>query len=267
LLPEPLRRFYKESLILQTANKDSRKQAVSCWIGELGELDATPGQKAISGIKGFMSSPFDEIRLPYAKTASKFARRSSYIGTVNEEAYLNDTTGNRRFLPIALSSMKIDWSEEEKNQLWAQTWKAYSDGEQWWPTSAEAALFEEQVVEHESVSHIEELIRRRMLWKQAHLIKGRSTISSIVERLFPNRSQPISTGELNVAGAALLKVWRDHGAYEEGGVLWFGTSWGKQRVHKANGKNRGYLCPSIVNHDVDDDPEAFEEPLSVEDLI
>jgi hypothetical protein len=271
LLPAPLRRFYKESLILQTGNKDSRKQAVSCWIGELGELDATLSQKAISSIKGFMSSPFDEIRLPYRRTASNFARRSSYIGTVNEEAYLNDTTGNRRFLPIALSSMKIDWGEEEKNQLWAQTWKAYAEGEQWWPTTAEAALFEEQVVEHESASHIEELLRRKLRWKQAHLVQGRATISSIVERLFPNRTQPISTGDLKTAGAALLKVWRDHGAYEEGGVLWFDSDWGKQRVKVPGGKNRGYLCPAILDVDAcDADPdqsEAVQPPLSVEDLI
>ena len=39
MLPPALRRYFKAGIILDLRNKDSRFSAVSCWIGELGELD------------------------------------------------------------------------------------------------------------------------------------------------------------------------------------------------------------------------------------
>ena len=41
IVPKALRSYFKESVVLNINNKDSVKLAVSCWLAELGELDAT----------------------------------------------------------------------------------------------------------------------------------------------------------------------------------------------------------------------------------
>ena len=79
LMPSSLRAYYKESIILDLSNKDSRLQAISGWITELGELDSTFKKSDIVQLKAFLTSSEDEIRTPYAPKASKYARRCVFL--------------------------------------------------------------------------------------------------------------------------------------------------------------------------------------------
>ena len=54
----------------------------------------------MSSIKQAITAQRDNIRMPYREFAADYPRTCIFIGTTNEGAFLTDTTGNRRFLPV-----------------------------------------------------------------------------------------------------------------------------------------------------------------------
>lgn len=104
--------WFGESLILDIRNKDTVINAVSCWIGEWGEIEST-FKSDINALKGFITLPKDSYRVPYGRTTEKVPRRTSYIGTCNSDEYLIDETGNRRYWTIPINE-RIDLEALEK---------------------------------------------------------------------------------------------------------------------------------------------------------
>ena len=133
LLPAELSDYAKDGVQLDPDNKDSVRQAVSYALVELGEIDATFRVKDISKLKSFLSSVIDRFREAYAKKDTIKPRRTSFFGTVNGTSFLRDLTGNRRYYPVAVVDIDFDtYKAVDKHQLWAQIWKLYIEGEQWW---------------------------------------------------------------------------------------------------------------------------------------
>ena len=161
MVPAALRTYVKTGVRLDINNKDSVKAAVSAWITELGEIDGTFRRSDQAAIKAFLSRLRDELRLPYARGSSNYLRRTIFIGSVNTATFLHDKTGNRRFLPITVTAMPR-WSEAEVDQLWAEAWHRYTQGEQWWPTPEEDALLFAKAEEHTEMSGTEELLTRKL---------------------------------------------------------------------------------------------------------
>lgn len=58
-------------------------------------------------------------------------RRTVFVGTTNEEAFLHDTTGNRRFWPVAIHRADDEWVRSRRDQLLAEAVAAYKAGEAW----------------------------------------------------------------------------------------------------------------------------------------
>jgi predicted P-loop ATPase len=158
LLPTALRRYFKEGVALDPRNKDSIKLAISSWIVELGELDATFRKADIAQLKAFLSSDTDELRMPYAPNASKFKRRTAFVGTVNDVSFLADRTGNRRFIPLEMASLRDALSDLDVDQLWAEAWSLYVGGEKWWATEEEAANLVAHTEQFRAKTWIEEQV-------------------------------------------------------------------------------------------------------------
>jgi putative DNA primase/helicase len=74
---------FLEGQTLNPAEKDSVLTAVSHWIVELGELDATFKKADIAQLKAFVTKTSDKVRRPYALKDSSFPRRTVFAGTVN----------------------------------------------------------------------------------------------------------------------------------------------------------------------------------------
>jgi hypothetical protein len=69
------------------------------WIMEIPELVGL-GYSSVPVIKEFISTMIDKGRLAWAKYPGIYARQCIFIGTSNDDAYLRDTTGGRRFWPV-----------------------------------------------------------------------------------------------------------------------------------------------------------------------
>jgi len=141
-------------------NKDKVKECISKWIVELSELDGTLKKSDIAALKAFITRPFDELRLPYAKTAKKYIRRTVFAGSVNNPLFLDDPTGNRRFWTIACKKGLNCFHDVSMQQVYAQVKTYYDKGERGSLTKEEEIILRESNEEnHESIHPIEEHIR------------------------------------------------------------------------------------------------------------
>lgn len=91
------------------------------WILEIGELGGF-ARADVRHIKSFISRRSDKVRLAYAKRAQEYHRQCIFIGSTNDDKYLKDDTGGRRFWPIACSVDGIDTDRlaGEIDQMWAE---------------------------------------------------------------------------------------------------------------------------------------------------
>ncbi|MDE7137219.1 MAG: hypothetical protein K2O29_01990 [Ruminococcus sp.] len=123
--------FFGEGICLDPRDKDSVMQATSKWISELGEIGSTM-RKDMDSVKAFLTKSTDEYRTPYGKASLHYPRMTSFVGTVNDDEFLIDQTGNRRFATIPLpSDLVIDYETQIKPfdalQLWAQVYELIKD--------------------------------------------------------------------------------------------------------------------------------------------
>jgi predicted P-loop ATPase len=128
-----MNKYFKAGAKLNPTDKDTIIQSIGYGIVELGEIDSTFRKSDIAELKAFLSNTYDQVRLPYDRTASKYKRRTSFCASVNETSFLVDQTGNRRFLILSL--IAILFSEVEKIdffQLWGQVGQLYKNGTKWW---------------------------------------------------------------------------------------------------------------------------------------
>lgn len=141
---------------LDASSKDSLILAVSHWIVEIGELDSS-FKKDVARLKGFLTGTSDKVRLPYARTASEYPRRTVFAATVNETEFLVDPTGNTRWWTIPVTHVNFKHGIDMQ-QVFAQMAVDFHRGEQWWLTKAEEECLESMNKEHRSVSVIRERV-------------------------------------------------------------------------------------------------------------
>ena len=113
-------------------SKDASIQTQSVWIVEIGELDAMK-RSDITRVKNFMSTSVDRYRPPYGRHAVTFPRQCIFAGTTNQETYLPDETGNRRWWPVTCQTdIQLDELAAVRDQLWAEARLRFEDGATWW---------------------------------------------------------------------------------------------------------------------------------------
>ena len=87
---------------LDAENKDSVIAVASHHIVELSELERTTRKEA-GALKAHITKDIDTFRAPYARSAINKRRQGVFVGTVNDDEFFKDTTGNSRFAVIELT--------------------------------------------------------------------------------------------------------------------------------------------------------------------
>jgi len=109
-------------------NKDVVDQMMGKWIIEVGELDSIRGREA-EAVKAFISRQVDRVRLSYERRAQDYPRQCIFIGSTNDQEYLTDETGNRRYWPVRVGQARRQWLKDNRDQLWAEAKYRYELGE------------------------------------------------------------------------------------------------------------------------------------------
>jgi predicted P-loop ATPase len=89
------------------------------WIIEAAELSGM--RKAdVEHLKAFLSRQYDRSRMAYGRLVKEAPRQCVIIGTTNASRYLKDTTGNRRYWPVAVKRFDTTALKRDRDQLWAE---------------------------------------------------------------------------------------------------------------------------------------------------
>ena len=100
-------------------NKDVIQAIQGHWLVEVEEL-AVMSKSDVESIKAFVSRTTDKARFAYARESREYQRQCIFIGTTNDAEYLLDSTGNRRFIPVEVSSVALAELRRDRDQIWAQ---------------------------------------------------------------------------------------------------------------------------------------------------
>lgn len=89
-------------------------------VGEIGELRGLAGKDA-DAIKQWLSRREEEWTPKYREFTVRFPRRLVLFGTGNKTEFLEDETGNRRWLPMTVgANVDLERIRRERDQLWAE---------------------------------------------------------------------------------------------------------------------------------------------------
>jgi predicted P-loop ATPase len=124
----------------KASEKDQKITLHAGWIHDLGEVGSIYKKKEIQELRQFITSTHDEFRPPYARESEVFARRFVFCGTANENDFMADTYGSRRWWVIPVTNKIVIPSGTEVDAMWKAAMLAYRQGEQWWLTDLEDAL-------------------------------------------------------------------------------------------------------------------------------
>jgi len=214
------RQFAREGASLNPADRDSVSQCLEFWLVELGELGSTFRKADISLLKAFITKDSDILRRPYARAESRYPRRTVFLATVNEDAFLADSTGNRRFWCITCGKNLNPHHGIDMQQVYAQAAVLRDRGEPHLLTREENALLSANNAAHESVDPISEFIMASFDWdKPEHLqgIRYMSASQVLIEIGYerPNQKQK------NVCADTLKKMGCD--VHNKSGLKYYGV--------------------------------------------
>lgn len=113
LFSQPWTRTQMPSL----ADRDASMALMGRWGVELGELDQLL-RGANSTAKDFVSRTHDQYRKFGKGTQVEQPRQCVFIGTTNEEDFLRDPTGDRRYWPIKTFSVDLEFVRTHRDEIW-----------------------------------------------------------------------------------------------------------------------------------------------------
>ncbi len=157
--------------MLRLGNK-AYEQLQGAWLVEAGELNGL--RKAeVEAAKSFLTSKEDRYRVAYGRRVSHFPRRCIFIGTTNNEIFLRDQTGNRRFWPVTCGVEPQSTNVWEgltryvRNQLWAEAVVVWKSGKETLYLSKETEDYANKLREghteaDDRVGMIEDFINRKL---------------------------------------------------------------------------------------------------------
>ena len=197
--------------------KESQEQVQGVWLYEMGELSQM-GKSEINAVKAFISSKVDRYRPAYGRVIEEHPRQCVLSGSTNENTYLRDRTGNRRFWPIPVRHLiKNQWLAKYRDQLFAEAYQLYLAGESCIPTpEQEARLFvplqESRLVETAVTSELLAVLMRdpKDVGMQAEVnnLSGFVTLAQLAKALL------VDAGKSTAGLESQIRSWMNQQGWE-----------------------------------------------------
>jgi hypothetical protein len=210
---------YFSDTAMDISGKDGLLQLAFAWIYEWPELENVTSKKQASEVKAFTTSRTDTFRPPFARSVIQHPRSTVIVGTTNEEQFLNDSTGSRRFWVIRVErevnrSLLATW----RDQLWAEAVTAFESGESWWLDRVEDDAREEEADAHQVDDAVHVVVaqwvasdeaKRIILGRRGAARRGYLTTGDILEKAFKLDPGKWDRSSQCRAGTAMLRAgWR-----------------------------------------------------------
>lgn len=214
---------------LVMGEKDAYQNLQGVWVYEIGELDSF-SRAEVTKVKAFASSQKDRFRASFDRRPRDYPRQVVFIGTTNEDHYLTDHTGNRRFWPVRLGGpVDLEWVRAHRNQLFAEALEALDNNHRFHPTTEEQReLFDPQQLDRVVEVPIESRIVHFLTDENQDVPHGKAngafmseiTTSELLSRIgIGIEKQVTSPTVIKQANAVLKKLgWRQGKSSAKGGA-------------------------------------------------
>jgi len=161
LLPPPLRTYFWENSHNSFVSKDDQIALTENCLVDIEEIDMFKDRDNAE-LKSLSTRIKLKIRRPYDKFPVTRHRLASLCATGNQEHFLTDETGDRRWLCFLVSQIDDprQW-DLDYHQLYAQLRDEYYDGFQYWFDKQEERRIERQNEYFRIISDEEQLITSR----------------------------------------------------------------------------------------------------------
>lgn len=126
LMPNP--DWFSDDIPLTADSKLAMEQMAGRWILEAADLKGLK-KGDVDHIKALLSRRVDRARMAYGRITKDMPRQCIIVGTVNDDKFLKDVTGNRRFWPVTVGKFKLAALREDRDQLWAEASFREAQGE------------------------------------------------------------------------------------------------------------------------------------------
>jgi len=120
--------WFTDDLPLNAKTAEFIERLRGRWIVEAAELNGMR-KGEVEHVKSVLSRQVDRARMAYGRMTLELPRQCVFFGTTNADKYLKDSTGNRRFWPVATGTFDIEGLRAVRDQLWAEAAAAEADGE------------------------------------------------------------------------------------------------------------------------------------------
>lgn len=107
-------------------------------VAEFGEMRGMYADR-LEHLKAYLSRTHDVWIPKYMEQSSSYARRVFFIGTSNNVEILNDTTGNRRWLPMDVTFIDREGIIAIREQLWAEGAESFKENGVMWQDAEKLA--------------------------------------------------------------------------------------------------------------------------------
>lgn len=119
----PDQTFYAE-FDLRKQDDDQARMMRGVLVGEIAELNGLRGKES-EAVKAFITRTIEKFIPKYMEYKIDFPRRLVFFGTTNEDEFLTDPTGNRRWLPFRVGKCNVAGIKHDRDQLWAEALVTY----------------------------------------------------------------------------------------------------------------------------------------------
>ena len=187
-------------------SKDAKADIRGVIIAELGELAAL-SKSSIEGIKAFVATRSDHFRESYGKLASDYPRTVSFIGTTNDERFLKDPTGNRRWWPVTITApIDIPRLESALPKLLGEAASRVLAGDAWYVANR-TALQQAETIRSDCFDH--DVWTEAALRAAEHMADndGYATVAGILEKMQVHTHLQTTSAQIRVGGILRVAGW------------------------------------------------------------
>jgi predicted P-loop ATPase len=111
--------YFSDAIPPDLSSRDTALALLGMWCMEFAEIEHLIRNDP-EIVKAFFSRQVDRYRPPYGRDFVMRPRQLVMAGTTNNDDYLRDSSGNRRFWPISCQIARVEWIDANRDQLWAE---------------------------------------------------------------------------------------------------------------------------------------------------
>jgi len=210
---------------VEHGGKDLSQHVRGKWLIEIPEMSAFTKSEA-NALKAFITRDTERYRPSFGRREVNEPRQCVFVITTNENAYLRDATGARRYWPVKVGVINIDALRRDRDQLLAEALHVYRAGTTWYPDRdferehmrpEQEARYEVDVWEEKIVLYLAE---RRYEAKQDQT-PARVTVGQVLRECLKFEESKIGTADQRRVSAALLRLGWERAAKDSAGNRWW----------------------------------------------